>query len=111
MVQDTAYAVASTYLTFSLLFCGFYVAIPNMVLSVARALSWASFSKYTFEALMQNEFQNRTWSEPCSTSTSTSAREPVLPCIHLSCKPYAQSISHDHSITEHKSQQRLLSHA
>ncbi|KAK9790760.1 hypothetical protein WJX73_006620 [Symbiochloris irregularis] len=31
--QDTAYAIGSMYLTFSLLFCGFYVAVPNMVLT------------------------------------------------------------------------------
>ncbi|KAK9808556.1 hypothetical protein WJX73_008341 [Symbiochloris irregularis] len=63
--QDTAYAVATTYLTFSLLLCGFYVAIPNMVLSFTRGLSWASFSKYTFEALMANEFVARIWTQPC----------------------------------------------
>ena len=82
-LQDTAYAIASTYLTFSLLFCGFYVAVNNMVLSVARALTWASYSKYTFQALTVNEFQSRVWTEGCNSSRS---RESPLDCslIHWS---------------------------
>ena len=68
VLQDTAYALASCYITFSLLLCGFYVPVRNMVLTVARALTWASFSKYTFEALTINEFKDRTWSEGCTGS-------------------------------------------
>ena len=66
LVQDTAYALASTYLTFSLLFCGFYVSVNNMVLSFTRALTWASYSKYTFEALTANEFHERIWTQDCT---------------------------------------------
>lgn len=60
-VQDTAYAIASTYLTFSLLFCGFYIPPNNIKLSVARALTWASYSKYTFQALALNELDGMTF--------------------------------------------------
>ena len=60
-VQDTGYSIASIYLTFSILLCGYYVRINTLTLSIMRGLTWASFSKYTFDALAYNEFFDRTW--------------------------------------------------
>ena len=78
LLQDTGYTIASFYLTFSLLLAGYYIRIPSMILSVARGLSWASFSHYTFEAMAVNELGGRNWTQPCPT---TGIFAPSAPCL------------------------------
>ena len=64
--QDSAFSVATIYITFSLLICGFYIRIKDMTLSVIRGLTWASYCKYTFQALAYTELEDRTWDPaPC----------------------------------------------
>ena len=69
-VQDTAYAIASMYMTISLLLCGFYIPPGLIRLSVFKALTWTSYSKYTFQALAHNELQDRVFTDPCETDYS-----------------------------------------
>lgn len=59
--QDIAFSIASLYVSFSLLISGFYIRVSDMTLSVARGLSWASFNKYSFQALARTELQDRSW--------------------------------------------------
>ena len=60
-MQDIAFSIASLYVSFSLLISGFYIRVSDMTLSVARGLSWASFNKYSFQALARTELQDRSW--------------------------------------------------
>lgn len=60
-MQDMAYAVSSTYLVSCLLLCGFYIRYSDLTLSYYKGLTWTAFSKYTFEGLAINEFQDRKW--------------------------------------------------
>lgn len=79
--QDTGYSIASIYLTFSILLCGYYVRINTLTLSIMRGLTWASFSKYTFDALAFNEFQGRQWSaEGLAKCNSNHLRECPSDC-------------------------------
>ena len=83
-VQDTGYTIASFYLTFSLLLSGYYIRVQSITLSVAKGLVWASFSRYTFEAMAVNEFRNRYWTEPCDAAQSGAAlRLPAPPLTWL----------------------------
>lgn len=59
--QDAAYAITSSYLSLCLLLCGFYIRLADMKLSFYKGLTWATFSKYTFQALSINELQDRVW--------------------------------------------------
>lgn len=58
-----AFSMATVYISFSLLICGFYIRIRDMTLSVVRGLTWVSFSKYTFQALAKTELQGRVWED------------------------------------------------
>lgn len=61
-----AFSLATIYISFSLLICGFYIRVRDMTLSIVRGLTWASFSKYTFQALANTELKNRVWaSQTC----------------------------------------------
>lgn len=45
----------------NLLLLGFYIRTVDMTLSVYKGLTWAMFSKYTYQGLAANEFKNRAW--------------------------------------------------
>jgi hypothetical protein len=82
-LQDIAFSVASLYISFSLLICGFYIRVSDMTLSAARALSWASFNKYTFQALAVTELgANRTWSSSTCVTTAGTLHPTALHLSH-----------------------------
>lgn len=76
-MQDAAFTITSSYVSMSLLLCGFYIRVKDMPLSFIKGLTWATFSKYTLQGLAHNEFQDRDWSDTTSTcSTQTPRRAP-----------------------------------
>lgn len=58
-----AFSISTIYISFSLLLCGFYIRVSDMELSVVRALTWASFSKYAFNAMATVELKDRVWTD------------------------------------------------
>lgn len=85
LVQDPAFTVATIYITFSLLICGFYIRVSEMTLSVIKGLSWTSFSKYTFQALAYTELQNRTWDNTTCTANVAGQLFSFLTQVYLTC--------------------------
>ena len=71
ILQDMAFSLATIYISFSLLICGFYIRIEDMTLSIARGLSWASFPKYAFQGLARTELVNRVWDANSCTPVET----------------------------------------
>ena len=59
LMQDAAFTLGSLYVTICLVLCGFYIRISDIRLSVLKGLSWACFSKYTFQGLAVNELKDR----------------------------------------------------
>ena len=78
-VQDAAFGMAASYVSFSLLLCGFYVRVADMRLSIMKGLTWVSFSKYTLEALAHNELQDRVWDTASCDEPYPSEAWPILP--------------------------------
>ena len=61
--------------------------LQTLTLSVMRGLSWASFSKYTFDALSSNEFFDRQWTG-LATCNENRVRAPPRPgCLHRRLLP------------------------
>ena len=89
--------MAASYVSFSLLLCGFYVRVADMRLSIMKGLTWVSFSKYTLEALAHNELQNRVWDTASCDEQFPSEPWRTLPfaCSTSSSLPWKPQASQD----------------
>ena len=96
--------MATIYISFSLLICGFYIRIRDMTLSVVRGLTWVSFSKYSFQGLAITELQNRVWEDPTCQPLTTGTLPFVPTCFVLlsQFKPLFQIFGIHSSLQPHQ---------
>lgn len=74
-LQDLAYIVATGYVTASILLSGFYIRFRDFGLGFIRALSWANYQRYSFNAIARLELAGVTWApEQCFLSSGASGQ-------------------------------------
>ena len=68
--QDMAYVVSTGYVALCILLSGFFIRIKDVLIGFVRAISWASYPKYTLIALARLELLGREFSnKDCQQST------------------------------------------
>jgi hypothetical protein len=83
-LQDMAYVLSTGYVAFCILLSGFFIRIKDVSIGFIKALSWASYPKFSMMALARLELIGRNYSDlTCKRSASNIGGEPICSTVNL----------------------------